>query len=141
MNKEYYHTIHQIITAGHWITSQINKELKEFGITEPQYNVLRILKARDGRAITVQEIQDGMVQRNSNVSRIIDKLLAVQLVDRKECPGNRRKMDITLTPSGLTLLKQLDQKVHQFHQPMSNNLSSHELIQLKGLIQKLRTKA
>ena len=139
MSKEYFHTIHQIITVGHWITDQVSKELKEFGITEPQYNVLRTLKEANGKPATVQDILEKMVQRSSNVTRIVDKLIAKGLVDRKECPSNRRKVDITLTPSGFKFLKKLDKKVEALHQPLMKNLSGEELSTLKKLIQKLKT--
>ena len=137
MNNLYLQTIHRIISTGHWITDQVGKELKEFGITEPQYNVLRTLDSAQGKPLTVQEILDKMVQRSSNVTRIVDKLLAKGYVERKECPTNRRKMDITITPAGRVLLAQLDQKVYALHQPMQENLSEVELKTLKTLITKL----
>ena len=69
MNKDYLRTIHQIITTGHWITDRVGQELKEFDITEPQYNVLLVLNAARPNPVTVQEILDNMVQRSSNVTR------------------------------------------------------------------------
>lgn len=137
MNKFYFSTVHQIIKTGHWITEQVNKELKEFGITEPQYNVLRTLKSSGNVPLTVQEILEHMVQQSSNVSRIIDKLLLKGYVDRETCPSNRRKMDITITKSGENILEQLDQKVHQLHAPMFEKLNHQELDTLKHLITKL----
>jgi len=134
----YYKTIHQIICAGHWITDRVAIELKEYDISEPQFNVLRILKGRNGKPITVQEIQDQMVQRTSNVTRIIDKLLTKGLVERLECPSNRRKMDITITGNGKLFLRQLDKKVIAFHEPMKARLSEEELEILKKLIIKLK---
>ncbi len=99
---------------GHWITNQVSIELKEFEISEPQYNVLKILTGKKGKPNTVQEIQHRMVQRTSNVTRIVDKLIDKGLVNRQECPSNRRKMDITMTGKGKKLLVQLDNKVHAF---------------------------
>lgn len=136
--NDFYQAIHQIIRTGHWITDQVSIELKEYDITEPQFNVLRILRGRKEAPITVQEIQEKMVQRTSNVTRIIDKLMVKKLVDRKECPSNRRKMDITITQKGKEFLKTLDKKVQAFHAPMKGNLSDEELNQLKSLIIKLK---
>lgn len=138
MNQEYLGAIDQLIRTGHWITDQVSLELKEFGITEPQYNVLRILRVKKGNPVTVQKIQSRMVQRSSNVTRLIDKLLDKNLVSRKECPENRRKMDITITQSGLDLLEKLDEKVVSFYQPMSKNLNTDESRTLKELIIKLK---
>jgi DNA-binding MarR family transcriptional regulator len=138
MKNQYYHTVYSIITTGHWITNQISIELKEFGITEPQFNVLRILRGAKGEPVSVQSILERMVQKSSNVTRIIDKLLLKKLAERKECPSNRRKMDITITKVGLDLLKNLDKKVAAFHEPMKNNLDQDELETLEYLIRKLK---
>lgn len=138
MNRSYFQTIHEIITTGHWITDEISKALKEYGITEPQYNVLRILRGAKGKPVTVGGILDNMVQRSSNITRIVDKLVGKKLAERTTCPTNRRKMDIIITTKGLALLKQLDQKVLGFHQPYFQKLSMEELDTLKRLIRKLK---
>ena len=137
---KYYNTIHEIILTGHWITDQVSCELKEYDITEPQYNVLRILKYQNGVPIAVQDIQKQMVQRSSNVTRIIDKLLSKEMVERVECPTNRRKMDVTITEKGSQFLSVLDKKVAHFHEPMKSNLTEQELDTLHELIIKLKAK-
>lgn len=134
----YLEAIYQIIRTGHWITDQVNCELKDFGISEPQFNVLRILRGSKGKPITVREIQGRMVQRSSNVTRIIDKLLEKGLVSRKECASNRRKMDINITKQGEALLVMLDRKVKAFHEPMAKNLTEPEARKLANLILKLK---
>lgn len=139
--NEYFTTVYEIIRTGHWVTDSISKELKEFGIYEPQYNVLRILQGAKGRPISVNTILENMVQRSSNVTRIVDKLAAKKLVERTLCSEDRRKMDIVITKEGLALLKKLDQKVHNFHKPMMQNLSREEMQTLKQLIKKLKGRA
>ena len=139
MNREYFQAIHEIITTGHWVTDEVTKALKSFGVTEPQYNVLRILRGAQGKPITVGAILDGMVQRSSNITRIVDKLVAKEYAQRQECPTNRRKMDIVITTHGLKVLKQLDKKVEAFHQPFFDKLTPKELTTLQGLIVKLKS--
>lgn len=139
MKEIYFETIYQIISTGHWITDGLGREFKELGSTEPQYNVLRTLKNANGKPLTVQQILEKMVQRSSNVTRIIDKLVLKGLAERKECPSNRRKMDITITKEGLQFLKKLDRKVVDFNQPLMKNLNSNELKTLKNLIIKLKS--
>lgn len=139
MKETYYQTIYQIICTGHWITDRLNQEFKELGSTEPQFNVLRTLQAANGKPITVQQILDKMVQRSSNITRIVDKLITKGLVERKECPTNRRKMDITITKEGLSFLKKLDKKVDVFNKPLMENLNDKELKTLKKLILKLKS--
>lgn len=134
----YFQTIVKIVRTGHWVTDRISQELKEFDATEPQFNVLWILRSRRGEPITVKEIQEKMVQRSSNVTRLIDKLLSKGMVERKECAANRRKLDITITQKGIDFLEKLERKVEHFHQSMRNNLDEKELKQLLKLINKLK---
>jgi len=136
----YYPAIHEIIRMGHWITDQVGLELKKFDITEPQFNVLRILKGKKGEPTTVNSILDQMVQRTSNVTRIVDKLNEKGLVSRKECPTNRRKMDILITQKGSDLLMELNRKMHTFHEPLMKNLGPEEAETLTALIRKLKGK-
>jgi len=136
--KGYLEAIHEIIKTGHWITDSVSKELKEFDIYEPQYNVLRILRGAKGRPISVNTILEQMVQRSSNVTRIVDKLTQKGLVERTLSEEDRRKMDISITPNGIELLKKLDKKVQNFHEPMVNNLSNEESEKLRELIIKLK---
>lgn len=136
--KIYFEAILEIIKAGHWMTDSVSKELKEYDIYEPQFNVLRILRGAKGKPVSVNTILDNMIQRSSNVTRIVDKLEAKGLVKRTLCPKDRRKMDIVITDEGLTLLKKLDKKVKALHKPMMHNLTEEEAITLKHLIKKLR---
>ena len=135
---EYFMAVHELIKTGHWITHQVSAALKPMGVTEPQYNVLRILQENGDAPMTVLSIQQEMVQPTSNVTRIIDKLLDGKFVNRQECSENRRKMDITLTPTGKKFLEQLDEKVHAFHEPMTKNLTLNEAKTLRELIKKLK---
>ena len=139
MYEKYFQAIYEIITTGHWITDEVTKTLKEYSITEPQYNVLRILRAAKGTPITVGNILEKMVQRNSNITRIVDKLVAKNLTIRTECPTNRRKMDIVITQEGIHILKKLDKKVQAFHKPYFEKLNTEELTTLKNLIKKLKS--
>lgn len=139
MSKNYFSAIFQIISTGHWITDQVTKELKEFDISEPQFNVLRILKGSIGTPLTVESIQKRMIQKSSNITRIIDKLLSKGFVERKECVENRRKMDITITKNGIKQLEVLSKRVQSLHQPMMNNLNPDELKTLSNLIIKLKS--
>ena len=135
----FFNAIYEIIRTGHWITDQVSKELKEFGIYEPQFNVLRILRGADHQ-VSVAYILERMVQPSSNVTRIVDKLEIRGLVERKLCPADRRRMDISITCEGRVLLKKLDKKVTEFHKPLMQNLTKGECIELKRLIQKLKGK-
>jgi len=138
MNKTYFNTILELIKTGHWLTDSISKELKEYDIYEPQFNVLRILKGAKGTPLSVNTILDRMLQKSSNVTRIIDKLELKGLVERTHCPKDRRKMDIILTSKGSDLLNILNKKVQKFHYSLENNLNQKELEILYSLIIKFK---
>ena len=93
-----------IFHTGNTLRNRINDCLKSFELTDPQYNVLRILRGQRGKPMNLFEVGDRMVHRESNVSRIVDKLEAKGLVQRKEDPANRRRVDITITEAGLAAL-------------------------------------
>lgn len=97
------------IYTGNWIVQQQQELLKPFGLTVQQYNVLRILRGQQGKPMTVLAITERMMDKMSNASRLVDKLLEKQLVLRRECPNDRRAVDILILPAGLELLEQVNQ--------------------------------
>ncbi|MCL6265902.1 MarR family winged helix-turn-helix transcriptional regulator [Flagellimonas myxillae] len=136
--NSYYQAIFEIIKTGHWITDAVSRELREYDIYEPQFNVLRILEGAKSSPVSVNYILENMVQRSSNVTRIVDKLESKGLVERTLCSEDRRKMDISITEEGSELLKKLNKRVGDFHKPMLNNLTPEEAKTLKQLILKLK---
>ena len=83
-------------------------------------------------------IQERMLTKNSNTTRLIDKLLVKELVTRAICADNRRKMEITITPKGLIVLNELDLKVMAHDKQFTDNLNPDELNTLNELLEKLR---
>jgi len=109
-----------IIFTGNWIIQQQNEILKPFGITVQQYNVLRILRGQQGKPITVLGITERMLDRMSNASRLVDKLLEKKLVERRECSNDRRAVDILILPKGLELLKEIEVLQQQWESDLSH---------------------
>lgn len=128
--------INQLFT-GKWISNIISKHLKEFGLTSQQYNVLRILRGQKENAISVNAISDRMIDKMSNVSRLIDKLKAKKLVQRKINKEDRRQVDIEITASGLELIKKIEANEENMFNQL-NAISEPEAKQLNDLLDKLR---
>ena len=120
------------------IADQFNELLKPFDLSAEQFNVLRILRGQKGNAVNMCDIQERMIAKTSNTTRLVDKLLLKGLVLSEICPQNRRKMEITITPKGMELLKQLDPLVEAHEKKFGNNLSEKELAQLNTLLEKFR---
>jgi DNA-binding MarR family transcriptional regulator len=111
--------------------------MKPYDLSGEQYNVLRILRGQKGPA-NMFVIQERMLAKSSNTTRLIDKLLAKGLVTREVCPENRRKMEIEITPQGLALLEELDPKVDAYENCFTTNMTDAEMIQLNHLLEKFR---
>lgn len=113
--------------------------LKPYDISREQYNVLRILRGQKGSPANLCVIQERMLSKNSNTTRLIDKLLLKDFVTREVCPENRRKIEVMITQKGLDILTELDPIIIAHEQLFANNLTSEELEQLNTLLEKYRT--
>ena len=93
-----------ILYTAWWLKTVMSKELKEFGLTHEQYNVLRILKGKYPGQMCVRDVACRMIEKSSNVPRIIDRLELKKLVKRTTSAIDKRETVITLTQAGITIL-------------------------------------
>ena len=124
-----------LMFTGKWVTDKIFQELKPFGLTPQQFNVLRILRGQKDQAISVNTIAERMIDRMSNVSRLVDKLKAKNLVSRIQSKFDKRQVDILISKQGLDLLEKIEKsaKINGFIA-----LSEKEAKQLNDLLNKVR---
>ncbi|MFV8359873.1 MarR family winged helix-turn-helix transcriptional regulator [Flavobacterium sp. LS1P3] len=120
------------------ITDNFNELLKPYDLSGEQYNVLRILRGQKGNPANMCVIQERMLAKTSNTTRLVDKLLLKNFVTRKVCPENRRKIEVLITQKGLDVLKELDPKVIAHEELFSKNLDADEIDQLNQLLEKYR---
>ncbi len=120
------------------IGDKFSEILKPHDLSREQYNVLRILRGQKGSPANMCVIQERMIAKNSNTTRLIDKLLLKDLVTREVCPDNRRKIEVQITQKGLDLLSYLDPIVIEHENYFSSNLNSEEVVQLNNLLEKYR---
>ncbi len=113
--------------------------LKPYDLSGEQYNVLRILRGQKGNPANMCIIQERMLSKSSNTTRLIDKLLLKDFVTREVCPENRRKIEVLITQKGLNVLEELDPKVNEHEQLFAANLNPEELQLLNSLLEKYRT--
>lgn len=141
MNKfesEYHRATLGIMYTGNWLLEQVNAALKPFGLSDQQYNVLRILRGQKGKPANLFMIQERMIHRMSNATRLVEKLRLKGLVERKICEHNRRKVEIIITQQGLDLLDKIQPLITKSEAEMTANLSETEAAQLANLLDKLR---
>lgn len=128
--------VNLLFTHSYLVTAQ-NFLFKPHDISPEQYNVLRILRGQNGKPTTVSSIQDRMLNKMSNASRLVEKLKLKGLVRRDECPADRRQVDVLITEKGLELLQLLERQVEENNCKFVN-LSETEANQLNELLDKLR---
>lgn len=129
--------INLVYTAG-WLEQEQSAQFKPFGVTLPQYNILRILRGQYPKPATVSLLIERMLDKTSNASRIVDKLVAKELVTRQQCPQDRRTVDVLITEKGLALLKQMDE-LEGGKGTGITRLSDEEALQLSQLLDKIRS--
>ena len=131
-------TILNIMYTQNVISEKFYEILKPFDLSAEQFNVLRILRGQKGKPVNMCTIQERMIAKTSNTTRLVDKLLLKELVLREICPANRRKMEITITTKGLDLLAQLDPLIESHEHKFANNLTVNELEDFNVLLEKFR---
>jgi DNA-binding MarR family transcriptional regulator len=102
-----------ILYTAWWLKTMMSKELKEYGLTHEQYNVLRILKGKHPELICVREIACRIIEKNSNVPRIIDRLETKKLVKRTNSDTDKRETVILLTQAGINILQHSTDRINK----------------------------
>jgi DNA-binding MarR family transcriptional regulator len=97
-----------LLFTANWLNEHIGKILSDEGVTQQQYNILRILRGSTTPLSTLK-IRERMLDKMSDTSRIVDRLIAKELVVKNTCEKDKRLVDITLSPKGIILVDQLDQ--------------------------------
>lgn len=121
-----------------WVTERIKEILAEESITMQQFNILRILRGSDPMPLSTLSIRERMLDKMSDTSRIVDRLLAKGLVNKKTCVTDKRLVDVYITSDGKKLLEKLDNKSDVMN-AIASKLSNSELGKLNELLDLLRT--
>lgn len=128
-----------ILYTAWWLKTLMSKELKEFGLTHEQYNVLRILKGKYPDQMCVRDIACRMIEKNSNVPRIVDRLELKKMVKRSTSVIDKRETVITLTQGGITILEATTVKVNEVMDG-TITVSNQEAQTLNRLLEKVRVR-
>ena len=126
-----------ILYTAWWLKTIMSKELKEYGLTHEQYNVLRILKGKHPEQMCVRDIASRMIEKNSNVPRIIDRLELKKLAKRSTSSVDKRETVITITQAGINMLDITTKKINDlFEQTVTVDEAS--ACNLNSLLEKVR---
>jgi DNA-binding MarR family transcriptional regulator len=134
----YQKTVVNILYTASWLNQITTNYLRPFGISGEQYNILRILRGMHPETATVKTLTERMLDRMSNASRLVEKLKQKGLVDRRECPFDRRRVDISITQKGLDLLEETAKFMDQDYDRRLEVLGQEEAEELNRILDKLR---
>ena len=119
------------------ISNKLGEVFKRSNISAQQYNVLRILRGQYPNSASIGLIKERMLDKNSDVSRIIDRLKRKKLLERKECKLDRRQKDVTISAEGLKLLETLDQDLSSIEKVVAN-VSEEDAVKLNSILDEIR---
>ena len=126
-----------IIKTSSILNEKLSHALKPYGITIQQFNVLRILRGLNGVAANLSTVQNQMLNKMSNTTRLVDKLINKSLVNRTICKENRRKIELYITDEGLKMLDTLDPVVEKTEEKFAQSLSSSEKKEVVTFLKKM----
>src|ERR1700744_2362283 len=133
---EYQKARINIIYTYNWLSEKINSIFDEWEITPRQFNILRILRG-EGKPLSTLQIRQRMLEKRSDTSRIVDRLLKKGFVKKTPNGEPRRLVDVVITPKGRKLLEKID-PFEDYADKIMENLSEEETKTLNGLLDKLR---
>lgn len=134
--NEYHKVSVNLIYTSNWLMEKNKQFFDNADITPQQFNILRILRGA-GTPLSTLQIRQRMLDKMSDTSRIVDRLVKKELVKKVICKTDRRLVDVTITEKGLSLLEGLD----GFNNDMDSsvgNLTEEEAVILNGLLDKMR---
>ncbi|MGA2296913.1 MAG: MarR family transcriptional regulator [FCB group bacterium] len=135
--SEYHKLSLNIVFTNSWIMNMRSRFFKKTGLTAQQYNILRILRGQYPNPANVNLLQDRMLEKMSNASRLVEKLRLKGFVERRENQDDRRHCDISITNKGLKILEDLDTKVDEMEE-VFKSITKEEAQTLNKILDKLR---
>ena len=128
--------INVMYTEG-WLRNQLSETLKPHDLTSQQYNVLRILRGSNPKPMSTSCVRSRMLDKMSDVSRIVDRLFKKSLVSKKVCSTDKRLVDVSITKGGLSLLNKIDDSMDGLDK-MFSGITEEEAETLNTILDKLR---
>jgi DNA-binding MarR family transcriptional regulator len=127
-----------LIFTSNWLENKHRDYFKEYGLTNQQFNILRILKGQHPSKISGTEIKSRMLDKNSDVSRLLDRMILKKLVVKSQCPNDKRSADVGISDLGISLLQKIDRTVFNFAGSLEQ-LTEDEANQLSYLLDRCRS--
>ena len=127
-----------LIYTSNLINLLTSRLFKPHGLSAQQYNVLRILRGQNGQSISLLDIEDRMLDKSSNVSRLIDKLVLKHYITREESKVDRRRVDVLISQSGLDILKEIDAELNRFYEKLNTLVEYSDAKKMNTILDNIR---
>lgn len=143
INQRAFRTVHQqalinLLYSSNWLRDMYSFLKKEYGVTQQQYNVLRILKGKYPEVCSAKYVKSVMLDKSPDLTRLVDKLVDKGLVKREVCATNRRQIDLSITEHGMAKIQEMEESVRVGENTLAANLTEQEAAQLSSLLDKMR---
>lgn len=137
-----FRNVHQkaivnLMYTAAWLNARQEDFFKPFGITPSQFNILRILRGQGGKSLTGAEIKERMLERNSDISRLLNRMVRKNFITRSQCPNDKRATDVSITKIGLSVLQEIDEAIDR-HEKAFFKLNQKEARELSALLDRAR---
>lgn len=136
--NEHQKAMVNVLYTSSWLNNRNTTYFKKYNISPEQFNVLRILRGSQPNPMRLADIAERMIEKNSNCTRLVEKLRQKELVDRQLCESNRRQVDISITSKGLKLLSEIDKDYDEWLS-IQKSITQAEAIELNRILDKLRS--
>lgn len=139
--NEFHRLRVNLLYMGNWIRVEANEILEEFDLTQQQFNALRILRGQIGverdTSFSTQDLRELLLDKMSDTSRLVDRLVKKEVIHKKPCDHDARRVHLTITEKGLALLSEIDQQMHRLDKIVSK-ISAQEAEQVNDLLDKIK---
>jgi DNA-binding MarR family transcriptional regulator len=126
-----------IFYTNNWLRDIQQPVFKKYEILPQHYNILRIVNGKNPKPVSPGEIKDVILDKGRDLTRLVDKLVSLEYLERQLCSSNRRKMEITITKSGIKIMNDIENELMSLMKSCIK-LNDEEAIQLSNLLDKLR---
>lgn len=137
-NSEFEKADINILFTANWMASKMHLIMKEYDMSQQQFNVLRILRGQKGKPAPLKLLTERMLDKMSNTSRLVDKMLAKNWLKREVCPENRRQVEILITEKGSKVCNEVSDISDQ-HRAENKKITAEEAKELNRILDKMRT--
>lgn len=135
--NERHRFVTNLVFTANWVQNAFVEDLRPFGISPQQYNILRILNAV-GDWTTMSDVRDGLMERSPNATRLADKLLSKGLIERKASETDRRVVHVRISKAGKKLFEEINKQESKIQKALDGNISDKEARQVSDILDRFR---